>query len=167
MSKEVSDNASSLFETDSLGSARATLPALRLLALGARSIGICVQPVCASQAPRRSGMLTRLRCAQGSLVASKDSIAFREILIFTTNREICFRSNRNPGWLQQIEFGRSFGTAEKQGRAIQSSRVENGRHDDHRPTHRHFGSKGSPTNHNKFSSERETAIGSRPIRTRS
>jgi hypothetical protein len=37
--------------------------------------------------------------AQGSLVASKDFIAFREILIFKTNWGICFRSNRKfHGW---------------------------------------------------------------------
>jgi hypothetical protein len=36
-------------------------------------------------------------CAQGSLVASSCSIAIRKILIFTTNRGICFRSNSNPG----------------------------------------------------------------------
>jgi len=36
-------------------------------------------------------------CAQGSLVASKGSIAFRKVLIFTTNWGICFRSNSNPG----------------------------------------------------------------------
>jgi hypothetical protein len=34
--------------------------------------------------------------AQGSLVASKGSVVFREILIFTTNRGSCFRSNSNP-----------------------------------------------------------------------
>ena len=34
-------------------------------------------------------------CAQGSRVASKGSIVFRGILVFTTNWGICFRSNSN------------------------------------------------------------------------
>jgi hypothetical protein len=38
-------------------------------------------------------------CAQGSFVASKGSIVFRELLIFTTNRGICFRSiSKFTGW---------------------------------------------------------------------
>jgi hypothetical protein len=59
---------------------------------------------------------------------------FREILTITTNWGICFRSNSNPRQVQQMGFGHSFGTAEKQGAIpIQSVRVENGRPDDNRP----------------------------------
>jgi hypothetical protein len=45
-----------------------------------------------------SALFTRARrCAQGSLVASTGSIALHRILIFTTNRGICFRSKSNSG----------------------------------------------------------------------
>jgi hypothetical protein len=84
-------------DTDSLGSVRAALLTLRFLAPVARSAGfVCGK--CA-RANHRVGpaISTRLRCAQGSLVAFKGSIRFREILRITTIWGICFRSNSNPG----------------------------------------------------------------------
>jgi hypothetical protein len=82
----------------------------RFLALAAKSAGTCVRNVCEGQSPNstadvESGLVmsgdihSGRSCAQGSLVASKGSIVFRELLIFTTNRGICFRSiSKFIGW---------------------------------------------------------------------
>lgn len=42
------------------------------------------------------------------------SIVFREFLTFTTDWEICFRSKSNLSRLEQMQFGHSSGTVEKQ-----------------------------------------------------
>ena len=50
-------------------------------------------------------------CAQGSLVASKGSIVFREILTITTIWGICSSLDSQPKRRQQMEFGHSSVTA--------------------------------------------------------
>jgi hypothetical protein len=68
----------------------------RFLEPAARSVGICVQQMCASQPPYGRGTLTQLPCAQGTEIGSKGSIVFRRILTITTIWGICSSLDSQP-----------------------------------------------------------------------